>query len=207
MCVYKVLKWRIFRMFWHILPQFYLYKCTDRQPPYADRNPGIRLDLLSSYQQTEVYMLEASWELELQQNSGPWLLTGRARDSWQCRFEYVSEFEVSDVGKSTELATATLWDLGLTKPLKASAHILVELALIAYIFFRPFFLCFLAKYMVIRKLGFNLLRDSDLHILLVVVSVPFSWSVVLGTVLGIGHVCTKAHGSQSSSYTWREREN
>ena len=42
----------------------------------------------------------------------------------------------------------------------ASAHALMALALWASIFFRPFFLCFLAKCMFLRKLGSTPLRDS-----------------------------------------------
>lgn len=139
------------------------------------------------------------------------LAVGRARDSWQCRYKHVSESGVSDVGKLIELAAATLWDFGLTylglpRALIALACVFMALALLSCIFFRPLFLCFLAKYMFLRKLGFNPLWDSDLHIFLVVVSVPLSWPIVHGVVLGLGHVCTKAHGSWSTLYLKRMRD-
>jgi hypothetical protein len=44
----------------------------------------------------------------------------------------------------------------------ASAHALTAFALLACIFFRPFFLCFLAKRMFLRNLGSTPLRDSYL---------------------------------------------
>lgn len=107
------------------------------------------------------------------------------------------EFRVSDVSKSIELAAATPWDLGLTslgltRALIAWACALTALELSACFFFTPFFLCFLAEYIFLRKLGSIPLRESYLHILLVAVSGSFSWLVVRDVVLGLGHVCTEA---------------
>ena len=112
-----------------------------------------------------------------------------------------SKLGVSNVGKSTELAAAALWDLGLDllglyEGLIASVHTLMVLALLVCIFCRLFLLCFLAKHMFLGNLRSTSLRGS--YLFDQGFFVPFSGVVVRGGVPRLGHICTKACDPQSS---------
>lgn len=113
---------------------------------------------------------------------------------------------VSNAGKSTEFVADALWDLGIVLLGFKWASIvlsraLMALAILACIFFRFFFFCLLAKMRVLQKLGvYPPKRLISLRSeLLDAVSVPFWGLVVCDVVLGLGHVYTEAHCSQS---TW-----
>lgn len=79
------------------------------------------------------------------------------------RTSMLPKLGVSHVGKSIQLAAASLLDLGidllgLYEGLDSLARALLCLALLACISFRPF-LCFLAKHMPLRSFGSTPLRD------------------------------------------------
>lgn len=148
--------------------------------------------------------LEPEQELQLQPGPGP----GPGFEPWPepkalgdaCVRMFPSG--VSDAGKSIKLFAAALWDLDLTfldftRALIAPACALTALVLLACICCRPFLLCFLAKHMLLGKLGSTLLRGSHLcdQGFLMLFLCCFPGLAVCGVLLGLGHFYTEAHGS------------
>ena len=111
---------------------------------------------------------------------------------------------MSNVSKSTELAAAALWDLGLDllgldllDSFSTCAH---GLGVVGLHLLQALLVVLLGKVCVPQELGvYPLERLVSLRSgLLDAISVPFLGLVVRGVVLGLGHLCTQAHGSRSA---------
>ena len=102
----------------------------------------------------------------------------------------------------TPFGILTLTSLGFIWVFIPSKCALKALTLLACIVFKPY-LCLLTKHIFLRNLGLISLRDSylcDQGFLIFFLCHFQDWLCVF---LGIGHVCTKAHGSWSSWWTRR----
>ena len=115
------------------------------------------------------------------------------------------ELGVSNVSKSTELAAAALWDLGLDllgldQGLDSLSTCTHGLGVVGLHLLQALLVVLLGKTHVPQELGvYRLERLISLRLgLLDAISVPFSGLVVRGVVLGLGHLCTQAHGSRSA---------
>lgn len=91
----------------------------------------------------------------------PWLLLAEPETLGHAGMSMFPNLGVSDVGKSIELVTATLWDLDLPVLYKGLDNLSIcthGFGVIGCIFFRPF----LEKHMFLRNLGSTPLRESYL---------------------------------------------